>query len=248
MSSDTSEYTGREVVDRVEGIDLYSEDDEKVGHIAEVGPDYVIVESGDMFDRAMYLPRTSINESGEDRWTISGDVWQYASETRPESGATSGMATQAVSTSDSGYGFDTSSSQTAQRQDTDLDSDSQRIQLHEEELQAQKTSRQAGEVVVTKDVVEETRTIEVPVTREEVHVERRPASGEATGDDAFSGDTIRVPVMEEEIEVRKVPRAVEEVVVSKTQIQDTERVEDTVRKERLNVDDPSERLRDDQSR
>lgn len=248
MTSDTSDYTGREVVDRVGGIDLYTSDDEKVGHIAEVGTDYIVVESGDVFDRAMYLPRTAISESDDDRWYVQGDVWQFATESWTGDGAVSSGAMNSAA-ADTSYGQTDKSydQQTAARTATDTDADSQRIQLHEEELQAQKTAREAGQVVLTKEVVEETRTIEVPVTREEVRIERRPVSGEATGEDAnaFTGDTIRVPVMEEQVEVRKVPRAVEEIEISKTRTQDTERVEDTVRKEHLNVDDSSERLREE---
>jgi uncharacterized protein (TIGR02271 family) len=77
--------------------------------------------------------------------------------------------------------------------------------------------------------------------REEVRVERRPASDTTPGDhpDAFSGETITVPVMEEQVEVRKVARAVEEIEVSKVQTQDTETVSDTVRKERVEIDDSS---------
>jgi len=94
---------------------------------------------------------------------------------------------------------------------------------------------------VTKNVVEETKTIEVPVMREEVRIERHAASDTtASGDhpDAFSGESISVPVMEEQVEVRKVPRAVEEIEISKVQTQDTEVVSDTVRKEQVDIDQP----------
>jgi Domain of unknown function (DUF2382)/Heat induced stress protein YflT len=48
------------------------------------------------------------------------------------------------------------------------------VQLREEELQARKTPVETGEVRLGKDVVEERKSVEVPVTREEVYVERRP--------------------------------------------------------------------------
>src|SRR5919204_2840532 len=47
------------------------------------------------------------------------------------------------------------------------------LQLREEELQARKTPVETGQVTLGKDVVEEQKTVEVPVTREEVYVERR---------------------------------------------------------------------------
>ena len=120
-----------------------------------------------------------------------------------------------------------------------------RIRRYEEELDVQKTEREAGEVVVTKQVVEDTKTVEVPVRREEVHIERRRVSGEAPASDeaAFldDGQTIRVPVMEEDVEVRKVVRPVEEIEISKTATEDTERVEETVRREEFDVDDQTKR-------
>jgi uncharacterized protein (TIGR02271 family) len=111
----------------------------------------------------------------------------------------------------------------------------------EEDLEAHKTQRQAGEVIVTKDVVEETKTIEVPVRREEVHVERRPVTdvtATATTEGAFiqEGQTIRVPVMAEDVEVRKVARPVEEIEVTKSATQETREVSDTVRREEFNIE------------
>ena len=56
--------------------------------------------------------------------------------------------------------------------------------------------------------------------REEVHVERVPASASAKdtdlGPDAFKERTVTVPVREEEVEVTKRPRVREEVRVSKS--------------------------------
>jgi uncharacterized protein DUF2382 len=49
----------------------------------------------------------------------------------------------------------------------------QTLQLREVELQARTTSVETGRVHVGKEVVEKERTIEVPVAREEVYVERR---------------------------------------------------------------------------
>jgi uncharacterized protein (TIGR02271 family) len=63
------------------------------------------------------------------------------------------------------------------------------------------------------------------------------------GDTAFreTEEEIRVPVMAEEVEVRKVARPVEEVVVSKDSREETRRVSETVRKERFDIEDTSER-------
>src|SRR5215208_6844104 len=74
---------------------------------------------------------------------------------------------------------------------------SQRIELHEEELRAEKERVQVGEVRVRKEVVSEDRTLEVPVTREEVVVERRPAAGRTGSGSIDEDEEIRIPLMEE---------------------------------------------------
>src|SRR5919199_363163 len=48
------------------------------------------------------------------------------------------------------------------------------VQLREEELRTRKESVETGQVSLGKEVVEEQKSLEVPVTREEVYVERRP--------------------------------------------------------------------------
>lgn len=50
------------------------------------------------------------------------------------------------------------------------------MQLREEELRARKHEVETGEVRARKEIVTETKTLEVPVQREAVVIERRPAS------------------------------------------------------------------------
>jgi uncharacterized protein (TIGR02271 family) len=110
------------------------------------------------------------------------------------------------------------------------------MQLKEEELHARKQPVQTGEVKVRKDVVTEHKTMDVPVKKEEVVVERRPASGQPAGAPIRSGEEIRIPVKEEEVHVEKRPVVKEEVTVSKRQVQETEQVGGTVRKEEVKVE------------
>jgi len=235
MMTDRSPYSGAEIVGEIGEIDLYSSDDEKVGRILEVNPQFIVVERGGFLSgkSEYFISREYVaNESG-DRWSLSvgkDELDAIGSDERPEMRAD----TQQGSTQERA-----ASPRTAP-------GDAQTIRVHEEELQAQKVAREAGDVTITKDVVEETKTLEVPVMREEVRVDRRPARDTSSGDvsaDAFSGDTITVPVMEEEVQVSKVARPVEEIEISKVQTQDTETVSDTVRKERVDIDDSSDATR-----
>jgi uncharacterized protein (TIGR02271 family) len=111
------------------------------------------------------------------------------------------------------------------------------LQAHEEKLRVQKTPVEAGEVTVRKDVHEEHKTIDVPVSRDEVVVERRPASGrKASASDLKEGQEIHIPVREEQVNVEKEAVVAEEVTVGKRKTQDTEHIDETLRKESIDVD------------
>jgi len=113
----------------------------------------------------------------------------------------------------------------------------QRMQVREEELRATKRPVETGEVTVRKEVHTEHKTMEVPVRREEVVIERHAATGQtASSCDIREGEEIRVPVMEEQVTVEKTPVVKEEVTVGKRVVQGTERVSGDVRKEEIHVE------------
>jgi uncharacterized protein (TIGR02271 family) len=115
--------------------------------------------------------------------------------------------------------------------------DRERLQLREEELLATKERVKAGEVRVRKDVVTEEKAIDVPVTREEAVIERRPVSGRPATGDIKEGEEIRIPLTEEEVRVEKRPVVKEEIAVGKRPVQETETVRDTVRREEARIDE-----------
>jgi uncharacterized protein (TIGR02271 family) len=76
------------------------------------------------------------------------------------------------------------------------------MQAREEELQVRKDSIQTGEVRLRKEVHTEHKTIHVPVTKEEIVIERHPSSGcTVAASEAGQRDEIRVPVKEEQVHV-----------------------------------------------
>jgi uncharacterized protein (TIGR02271 family) len=117
----------------------------------------------------------------------------------------------------------------------------QRLQLMQEHLVANKERFQAGEVKVGKRITQHTETLNVPVREERVIIERTPATGQANvaGRELREGETIEVPVMKERVNVGKEAEVAEEVNVRKEAVQRTERVQDTVRREELDVKDTS---------
>jgi uncharacterized protein (TIGR02271 family) len=120
------------------------------------------------------------------------------------------------------------------------DEDELRVQRSEEELVAGTREREAGAMKVRKRVRTDRERIEVPTKHEEVSVERVPVSGEAT-EAQIGEDEVSVPVTEEEVVVDKRAVAKEEIRVRKDVVEDTEVVEEDVRREEIDVEDSTER-------
>jgi uncharacterized protein (TIGR02271 family) len=126
------------------------------------------------------------------------------------------------------------------RGDDLADKDELRVQRTEEELTAVTRQREAGSIRVRKRVRTDRERIEVPTRHEEISVERVPLEGEAT-EAEIGEDEIVVPVTEEEIVVHKRPVLKEEVRIRKEVVEDTEVVEEDVRREEVEVEDETER-------
>jgi uncharacterized protein (TIGR02271 family) len=151
---------------------------------------------------------------------------------------------QASQTAASGQTGTGSTQNTAKQQQT--------LQLHEEQLTISKNQVQAGEVQIRREAVEEQKTLTVPVTHEEVYIERRPVTGSqaanSTTASASAGNTaaggtamgknevIRIPVMEEHITVNKTPVVTEEIIISKREVQEMQLVTDTVKHEEAHLE------------
>lgn len=133
---------------------------------------------------------------------------------------------------------------------TAVEAEEIRVPLVEEEITAGKTVHEVGRVQVKKEVVTEEKQVTVPVSREVVHVERVPASGErpAASGTMFEEETISVPVREEEVEITKRPVVKEEIRVSKEVVQDQEKVRATVHRERADVQTEGHVRREDNVR
>ncbi|WP_409253030.1 YsnF/AvaK domain-containing protein [Bacillus sp. SCS-153A] len=114
----------------------------------------------------------------------------------------------------------------------------QSMELREERLNVDKEEVKTGEVSIGKEVVEEKRSVDVPVKHEEVYVEKRHVQdGEMRNTSAELGEDeeIRIPVVEERVEVKKKPVVTDEVVVGKRTTEETEHISDTVKKEEVHL-------------
>ncbi|GAM13123.1 YsnF/AvaK domain-containing protein [Mesobacillus selenatarsenatis] len=158
-------------------------------------------------------------------------------------------AASGLDVEETGYVTDTSVTGAYDNTDTSVtgtydNTDEQTLRLREEQLDVSKERVQAGEVEVHKEVVEEQQKVNIPVTREEVYVERRDVNETTSGMDASVGDdeTIRVPIMEEKVEVTKKPVVSEELVIGKREVTDTEQVVESVKHEEAHLEADDDRV------
>jgi len=244
---DTSPYSGRPVTEWFdEQYTLSDAQGDKVGEIVEINPDFVIAQTGGGFlglgeRRRYYVPRDAIVREDGTEWYLSMTKDQVESMGWSEPPAGSSYAggdwRQEYDATDADV-VSTDVTSAGDAGSTSSGTGRTRLVTHEEQLQARPVAQQVGEVSLRKEVVEEVQTIEVPVRREEVVIERHAVTGDVADATAFGTyqETIRVPVMEEKVEVNKVVRPVEEVELSKRTIEDTETVSDTVRHEEIRVE------------
>jgi uncharacterized protein (TIGR02271 family) len=113
----------------------------------------------------------------------------------------------------------------------------QRMTLSEEQLKVGTRQRQAGMVELRKTVETQHVSEKVPLTHEEVTVERRPLAADAVDPDGISESEVRMTLMAEEAVVEKRVVPVEEVVVSKRAVAEERTVEADLRKERVEYDE-----------
>lgn len=217
-----------------EGMTVMSSDGEKLGKVIRCDTDRFIIEKGFFFPKDYVVRYEDVSRvSGDEAYLSLGaaslreagdDGWRSDESRAGTMGASDTERTSSGSTLGSSLDHGTS--------------EEIRVPLAEEELVAEKHQREAGEVRVRKEVVTEHKQIEVPVTREEVHVERVPVQGgEARGAEArFEQDEIRVPVREEEVEIRKRPVVREEIRVSKTARREERRADADVRREEAKIE------------
>jgi uncharacterized protein (TIGR02271 family) len=116
-----------------------------------------------------------------------------------------------------------------------------RVPIREERLEVEKRQGEIGSVDIHKEVTTEQVNVPVELRHEEVTVDRvdvpdRPvAAGELA--DAFEEGTIRVPVRGEQAVVEKEAVVTGEVVVDREVQTERQTISDTVRKERVDVEE-----------
>ena len=226
----------------LEGTPVYDSVGDKIGSISShnVEGAYLVVQKGILFKHDVYVPLQSIARNDADGVYLNmtkdqalNQDWQNPPQ--GTSGATMGNAAQNVG-QNTRQDVGTAASNAPATGENVIEAP-----VREEELIAGKRSGEVGRVRLHKEVVEEPRTINTTVRREQVRVENVPGdqlSADAnTGDEnAFQNRDIEMPVMGEEPVVGKRTNVTGGVRASKQAVDEPRQYSDTVRREQVDVE------------
>jgi uncharacterized protein (TIGR02271 family) len=197
-------------------------DDEDLGEVQEVRGNYILVQKGIINKEKFYIPKDQAE-------SYDGDVLRF----RFSKQELDQFQREPPTIWDADNIEETTTSQEIET------NEEEHIPLTGERLDISKKS-QEKQARITKKPVKETKTVEVPLTREEISIERKPVSGsgnetEAQSPPIESEEEIKIPVRREEAEVTKKPYVKEEVVVKKKKVTDKKEITDEVTSEELDT-------------
>jgi uncharacterized protein (TIGR02271 family) len=196
-------------------------DNEDFGEVQEIQGNYVLVQKGMINKEKYYIPKDQAE-------SYDGNVIKFRFSKQDLS--------QFQHEPPTIYGEDTLQEQTT-NQETETEEE-ENIPLTGERLDVSKKS-QENQATITKKPVKETKTVEVPLTREEVSIERRSPKGgsetEAQNPPIQSEEAIKIPLRREEAEVTKKPYVKEEVAVKKKKVTNKKKITEDVTSEELDT-------------
>jgi uncharacterized protein (TIGR02271 family) len=114
--------------------------------------------------------------------------------------------------------------------------DRRTLEAREEEVRIRKRPVQTGEAEIYKEIRTERHSVDVPVKKEELVIERHSVGRHPASGPIGENERVRIPLSEEQVEVEKKPVVTERVSVGKRATQEEEHVDTTVRKENIKVD------------
>jgi uncharacterized protein (TIGR02271 family) len=120
--------------------------------------------------------------------------------------------------------------------DTEFAEDAAHLKLREEELDIDKHRVETGDVVLHKDIIEEEQVVNVPVSHDQVVIERRAVDREPTDEPITEEETVHIPVTAEKVDVDKHTVVTGEISARKRPVQETEQVRDVLHKEVADVE------------
>lgn len=112
------------------------------------------------------------------------------------------------------------------------ESEDQKLRLRKEELDVSKNRVDIGKVEFGKEIIEEQQTLNIPVIREEVVIERKSInepSDKPIGED--EDEHFSLSVSEEKVEVGKHTVVTGEITAHKREIEENREIKETIRRE-----------------
>ena len=216
---------------------------------ARVQGDQLVVDASK--DQVSGAPQ--VDQDGHISEQEEADIYRYYGLSGTGTGTTGNGTTGNYETTDRTAGYDTSGTDSTAGYDRSAGHDTSgpntddAMTRSEEHLVAGTQQTEVGKARLRKYVVTETEQVQVPVSREEVRLEREPIT-DANRDAAYSGGDIteeehEVTLRAEKPVVGTETEAVERVRLGKETVTDTETVSGEVRKEQIEFDDPTDTSR-----
>jgi uncharacterized protein (TIGR02271 family) len=201
--------------------------DEDLGEVQKVGDTYVLVQKGLINKERFHIPQDEVE-------SYDGDVLRFKlSEDEIRSKYLGDVDPLVSSTSDNDNANYVEENKVGLEE-----SESARFPLAEEKLDVSKREVTYKEATLIKEPITETKTVEVPLTYEELIVERRPPTEATTSQHQLkppvnTREEIKIPLKREEVEVKKEPYVKEEVVLKKKRVTEKKTITEEVKGEKL---------------
>lgn len=109
------------------------------------------------------------------------------------------------------------------------------LQIKEEQLDLAKQMIQTGEVKIYREYLTEEKNFTIPVIREELVIEKKKLAAATPEHEDGPTEIIRILLSEEQVEFIKHKVALEDVSIYKQQIADIIQIEETLKREKLNI-------------
>ena len=194
------------------GMTVTSTKGERLGNVIRCGADTFVVEKGVFFPKDYELRYDHITAlNGEQiAYSLSDTDSRFASVAETAGAGTAASVAGGVAAARAA----TAPARAVAPASVTSKRDEMRIPLMEEEIGIEKVSRETGHVRIHKTVKTEEKHFTVPVTREDVVIERVSASGDEEASElAFQEQTLDLPLHEEDVRVTKRAHVREQVVV-----------------------------------
>jgi uncharacterized protein (TIGR02271 family) len=199
-----------------------------LGKVQEIGTNYIVTQKGTIIGKRFYIPKYLVEgfDGKVVRLKVSGAEAEnyFTRESPPSPEEYLKYKTPEVP--------------------NDIET---RIPVLAERLEVSKTQT-STEAAIIKEPILETKTVEMPVTHEELVVEKRPAvtddinttDKKVVGAEAVvdSRTEINIPLKRELIQVTKEPYVKEELLIKKKPVTEHRTITEEIRSEKVTVKDP----------